>query len=422
MAINIRDSLRNLMTGLGTGRSKLGNTFFTRSALSDYATVESAYSCNWVAASVVDIPALDATREWRTIQSDGAEEIAAYEQQLLMQHKVQKALQWSRVYGGAGIIMITDQDLTKPLRVELIKKGELKTLLVFDRTELMAESINYSDVLSETYRKPEYFLINNGSQRVHTSHVAKFYGRPLPPRLSMSTQGWGDSVLRKCLEDIKEFSASKAGIAELMQEANVDVVTKEGLADELASDQDDSIRKRYELFGMMKSNVRLALLDSTESYDRKTLALAGVSDVLDSFMTFVSGCSGIPVTKLFGTSAKGMNATGEGDLKNYYDTVRAQQYSCISPEIRALDDVLTRSALGSMPNGFDYEWNQLYHQDPLQKSQAKLNDSQTHERYLDTGVVDISQVRKQLQQSEQYQFTDDQMSGNSDALNGGEDG
>ena len=35
------------------------------------------------------------------------------------------------------------------------------------------------------------------------------------------------------------------GIAELMQEANIDVITRQGLSDELASDQDDAITNRY---------------------------------------------------------------------------------------------------------------------------------------------------------------------------------
>ena len=44
--------------------------------------------------------------------------------------------------------MLTDQDLTKPLRVELIKRDGLKGLKVFDRYDMQAGTINTWDILA----------------------------------------------------------------------------------------------------------------------------------------------------------------------------------------------------------------------------------------------------------------------------------
>ena len=412
------DGLVNVATGLGTGKSKRSHNVWQYTALNDWASLDACYQTNWIARKICDIPAEDMTREWRRVKAEGAEQIAALEQHLLLPNAVQEAVTWARLYGGAGILMITGQDLTKPLRPELIKKGDLKRLLVLDRWDMAAVTINTWDVLAANYLKPESYAVRGGSMQVHHSHFARFTGERLPLRHMAQTQGWGDSVLRKCLDDITDMVAAKDGIAELMQEANIDVITRTGLTDELSTDQDDMIIKRYEAFSLMKSSIQMALLDGDEKFDRMTLSLSGVAPIIEQFMTWISGAADIPVTRMFGTSAKGMNATGEGDDRNYNNSIRSAQRSYLAEPMRTLDEVLVRSALGTFPENYDYEWNPLNIPNDLEHAQAEKMRADKHLGYLEAGVVLKSQVMRELQASEEYQFDDDEL----EKLEGLEDG
>jgi uncharacterized protein len=398
------DGLTNVMTGLGGATSKRSFNTWQMSLLGNWQELDACYQSNWIARKICDIPAEDMTREWRRIKSDGAEEILALESDLMIPNCVQEAVTWARLYGGAGILMLTGQDLTKPLRINQIKKGDLKRVIVFDRWDMSATQINTWDVLSPNYLKPEYYNIRGGLIQIHHSHFARFTGERLPLRYMAQTQGWGDSVLRKCIEDITDTVAAKNGIAELMQEANIDVVTRTGLTDELASDQDSAIIDRYQLFRMMKSNIQMALLDGDEKFDRMTLNLSGVAPIIEQFMTWISGASDIPVTRMFGTSAKGMNATGEGDNKNYNNSIRAGQRSYLNEPMRTLDEVMVRSALGYWPEDYAYVWNPLSLPNDLEHAQAEQLRSQKHLAYLEAGVVQKSQVMRELQASDEYQY------------------
>jgi len=40
-------------------------------------------------------------------------------------------------------------------------------------------------------------------------------------------------------------------------------------------------------------------------------------------MQLASGAADIPMTRLLGQSPAGMNATGDGDMRNYYDRIEA---------------------------------------------------------------------------------------------------
>ena len=139
------------------------------------------------------------------------------------------------------------------------------------------------------------------------------------------------------------------------------------------------------------------------------LNLSGVAPIIEQFITWISGAADIPVTRMFGTSAKGMNATGEGDDKNYNNSIRAQQTSYLHEPMRILDEVLVRSALGSFPENYDYVWNPLALPNDLEHAQAEKLRADKHSLYLAEGIVQKSQVMRELQANEEYQYDDDEL-------------
>lgn len=411
-AVMTTDGLQNVIANLGTGRDKRSHNQYTFSGATtsqNFVELEAAYQDSWLARMIVNAPVDDATREWRTFDVKEAEDIARAEKRIGLQQAYQEARYWARLYGGSIIMMMTDQDPTKPLDLNRIKKGSLKRLLVLDRWDVTPQNINYNDPTSPSYLKPEFYTLVGGSTRVHHSHIVRLDGEMLPRRLRGINNGWGDSILRKVLTEIKDMDATKGGIASMVLEANIDTITKQGLYSELSSGEDDAITKRYMMFGMMKSLVNLALLDGDEKLERNSLSFSGLSDIFGRFMEWVSGASGIPQTRLFGTSAQGMNATGEGDAKNYNDTLRSMQESRFRCDLEQIDEVMVRSALGYMPDEMEFEWNPLYQESGVEQAQQALAELQSDEGYVAMGVVQKSQIMRKLQAVGKYGITDDQI-------------
>ena len=100
MGVNNTDGLVNVASGLGTQRSKSSHNRFEYGLMNNWQQLDAAYQDEWLAAAIVDVPAQDATREWRTVKSDGSEDIEALEQQLCIPQLVEEAITWSRLYGG----------------------------------------------------------------------------------------------------------------------------------------------------------------------------------------------------------------------------------------------------------------------------------------------------------------------------------
>lgn len=403
------DSLTNLVSNMGTARDKRSHNQFGFQFVTPYE-LEAAYQSNWLARRIVDKPNEDALREWRSFSGKDAKKIANEERRLGLQQKYLDTCCWADLYGGAAILMLTGQDLSKPLDLNRVKKGSLRNLVVFDRWDIQPTNFNFQDPLAPNWMLPETYTIVNGKQPIHHSHIIRRTGARLPRRMAQFEQGWGDSRLRRCMEDLRDVVATKGGIASLVLEANVDVISVNGLKDGLASAQCNQITERYRMFGMLKSIVNLGLLDKgNEEYDRKSIAFSGLSQIMEQFMVWTAGAAEMPVTELWGQSASGLGATGDGDLKTYHGTIKGKQDGQMRLDLELLDQVLIRSALGTYPEDIEFEWNPLYQKSSVEEAQEDLADAQADALNIESRIIRPSHAMRRAQAKGRYAITDEQI-------------
>lgn len=403
------DSLSNLVANIGTNRDKRTHNRFGFQFVTPYE-LEAAYQSNWLARRIVDKPNEDALREWRTFSGKDAKKIAAEERRLGVQQKYLDACCWADLYGGAAMLMITGQDLSKPLNLDKVKKGGLKNIVVFDRWDIQPSQFNFTDPLAPNWILPEVYTVVNGQQPIHYSHVIRRTGARLPRRMAQFEQGWGDSRLRRCMEDLRDVVATKGGIASLVLEANVDTISVKGLQGALSSAQCDQITERYRLFGMLKGIINLGLLDQdNEVYDRKSIAFSGLSQIMEQFMVWTAGAAEMQVSELFGQSASGLSNTGEGDRQAIYDRTKAKQDGQMRRDLERFDQVMLRSALGYYPDDIEFEWNPLYQKSSVEEAQEDLADAQSDQINIESRIIRPSHAMRRAQAKGRYAITDDQI-------------
>ena len=105
-------------------------------------------------------------------------------------------------------------------------------------------------------------------------------------------------------------------------------------------------------------------------------------------MTIVAGAADIPLTRLLGQSPGGLNASGEGDARNYYDRIRAMQELDIGPAMHILDECLIRSALGSRPDDVYYNWASLWQISDKERAEIGKIGADTVVALFNTGIID----------------------------------
>lgn len=372
----VNDGLTNVLANLGTSRDKAAHTTYTPDFL-DSAELVSAYRTSWLASAIVDYPAEDATRKWRSWRAEAQQisKIEAEEKRLGLKTKVQAALVSSRLLGGAGIYINTGaEDPTTPL----VPGEEIRSLVVLSREQMRPKEI-VKNINSPYFGRAEFYTLFSGTTGdtkpvdVHASRFAIFSGPQVPVATHGNyggvNDGWGDSVLQKSMSAVKNADGAVANIASLLYEANVDVMKVQGFADLLSQNQDNLILRRARLQAAMKGINGMLMIDSEDDYQKKSAAFSGLDALLGRFFDWSSGAAGIPVTRLFGRAAAGLSDSGDGDERVYYDRVEDVQSDDIAPAIALLDECIITQALGDRPPEVYYEWAPL-----RQKTEAENAD------------------------------------------------
>jgi len=149
-------------------------------------------------------------------------------------------------------------------------------------------------------------------------------GRPLPYLEQLAETYWGASELEHVIDELKKRDNVSWNIAMLTFMANLRVMKMDGMGQLLATGNEQAQIQLYNTIqGMnaMMNNNSLQVLGENDSYETHQYTFGGIGETYDRFMMDVAGAAETPVTKLFGRSPAGMNATGESDMQNYYDTI-----------------------------------------------------------------------------------------------------
>ena len=107
------------------------------------------------------------------------------------------------------------------------------------------------------------------------------------------------------------------------------------------------------------------------------------------------------MTNLFGRSPAGMNATGESDLKNYYDYVDSQREAKLRPALQKLLPVLCMSAWGFVPDDLDFTFPPLWTPTATETAEIALKKAQAIRDTFQAGLFQADTAMKELKKLEE---------------------
>jgi hypothetical protein len=125
------DSLLNVVTGIGTAKDPRTSTRYHLHLL-EKNILEHMYRGDWMARRLADLPAHDASREWRTwrMSSKSAQAVKDLENRFFIQRKVYQAPVRSRLYGGGALVIGVDQGHPEEeLDLDKVGQGDLKFVI-----------------------------------------------------------------------------------------------------------------------------------------------------------------------------------------------------------------------------------------------------------------------------------------------------
>jgi hypothetical protein len=113
-------------------------------------------------------------------------------------------------------------------------------------------------------------------------------------------------------------------------------------------------------------------------------------------LEFVAAIFRIPFVKFLGISPGGLNATGESDLRNYYDHVSAKQEKIFRKPINRLIDLMQGHLFGAIDPDIRAEFIPINDEDDAKRAATLKTKADRDAIYLDRGVLSPEEVREGL--------------------------
>ena len=412
--ISTMDAFSNPAARIGFGTMDLLNaTEYPLTRLTqNYQLLTSLYRDNWIVQNIIATIPNDMIRKWYEIKSaiepEYIDQMKHLERQTQIRKKILLGMYWGRLYGGAaGVILIKGQnDLSQPLEMDTVMPGSFLGLQILDRWNgVYPEGELVTDPEDKDYGLPAYYTIRDEETghmmaRVHHSRVIRFIGRELPWIEQVTETYWGESEIEAIYNEVVRRDNVAGNIAALTFRANINYMETDGLDQLLGTANTEMQRRFYNLMAaqsIMESNFGTRVINKGDAIHNTQYTFTGLSDVYVRIMMDVAGAARTPVTKLFGRSPSGLNATGESDMQNYYDYIDGLRETELRGIIERLLPIMALSAWGRIPGDLDIDFPPMWTPDAKEIAEIAERKTNTVLAVYQNDLIDSAVAQQELQ-------------------------
>ncbi len=326
--------------------------------------VSQIYVEHGLVKTIVDVPVDDALRGGFNVKSKQLDpeqilELLRYVDRNDLNNKLfGQSMKWNRLYGGAGQLIITDQNPMLPFDINLINKKSNLDWRAVDMWELFYAMQN-TDEYNPPTQSTEYEFFNYYGTKLHRSRVLVLKGNEAPSFIRPRLRNWGLSVLETLVRSINQYLKSNDLVFEVLDEFKLDIFKIKNLTQTLLSaNGTDAVRKRVELANFQKNYMNSMTMDAEDDFIQKALSFAGVADMMKEFRVQIASDMRMPMTKLFGLSATGFNS-GEDDIENYNAMIESEIRSKCKYHIVTVLEIICKHLFDFVPSDLDIEFKSL---------------------------------------------------------------
>lgn len=310
-------------------------------------------------------------------------------------------------YFGVGYVFIdtgerSPEELMAPLFADPAKMhGGIARLARLDPVLMSPGEYNAMDPLSRWYFRPRWWFVQG--RRIHSSRIIRVVQNEPPFLLRPAYNFGGIPAVQMALDYLVHFTGTRESAARLLNKFSLTVMKSnlQGLMYQSEGAESDLVR-RLKYFAANRDNDGVMLVDKEEEdVIQLNTPLSGVTEIVRLGLEMLAAIWHQPVTKYLGISPGGMNATGESDMRNWYDYAASQQETMLGPGMCTLLELLQASELGRVDNAVSWQWEPMW--TPTKREQAETGklavDSAV--QLVGAGIISQEEARVALADDEE---------------------
>lgn len=399
--------------GIGADNALSSGTYGYNPITRNRTQLEWIHRGSWLGGVAIDLVADDMTRKGidflTEMDPDDQERIEHEAVRLDIWPKLNETIKWGRLYGGSiGVLLIDGQDFRTPLDLKTVGPSQFKGILPLDRWMVEPSLEDLVTDFGPHLGLPKYYRVQTNSpalrgQAVHHSRVAiRMEGNQLPYQQRLTEQLWGTSVLERLYDRMIAFDSASTGAAQLVYKSYLRTLKIEGLRDIVSAGGApmNGLMNYVETMRRYQGIEGITLLDIKDEFEAQShSAFSGLSDALTQFGQQLSGALQIPLVRLFGQSPAGLNASGESDLRMFYDHIRQQQSKTMMMGTTRIYKLIAQSLSIKLPDNFALAFTSLMELDDNERAEVASKAGTTIGKAVEDGLIGRQTALKELRQA-----------------------
>lgn len=372
-----------------------------------YAALSTVMQDGLVSACVNTL-ANDMTREFIDLDMSGddsqvdGDKLVADIMEDLSRHQVKqmlnRAVKLVQQYGGCQIFIDTNktaaEDLIAPLND--LEKQSFRRFILLEPINTSPGDYDTSNPLDPRYFVPDYWWVM--TQKVHKSRLITLRGDEVSTLLKPSYNFYGVPHVQRIYDAILHFKQNMLAANRLLNKYSHTII-KTNLEGVLDGGDISQVDRRIQLYVNSHNNDGVFAIDSeTEDVVILQTSLAGVRDLLQQSLEFVAVLDRKPVVKLLGISPSGFS-TGDADIDNYYDSVKAQQEEMLRVPLQEIINILQLARYKVINPNLEFDFVELSKEDEQAAATVRKTAADTDAVLIQNGVISATEARARLKMS-----------------------
>ncbi len=281
---------------------------------------------------------------------------------------------------------------------EKVRKGDLIRLQVVEAVWCYPAFYNANNPLKPDWYKPtQWFCM--GTQ-MHATRLICFVAREVPDLLKPAYSFGGMSLTQMAKPYVDNWIRTRQAVSDLVYQFSI-MVLKTNLGDSL-SNAGSELFDRAKLFTNLRDNRGLMMVNSapgtSDDEDLKNVSAPLTTlDILQAqAQEHMCTVSAIPKVKLLGLDPGGLNASSDGEIETFDDSIHANQERLFRHPLRTVIGFAMLNIWGKTDPDIDFTFEPLRSLNPKEEAEKRKIEAETDVIYTDGSILHPEEVRERI--------------------------
>jgi|WetSurMetagenome_2_1015567.scaffolds.fasta_scaffold00813_18 uncharacterized protein len=275
-------------------------------------------------------------------------------------------------------------------------KGFLKAIRTIEPIWAYPTTYNSNNPLTPSWYDPQVWYVM-GSE-IHKSRFLTFIGRPVPDILKPAYAFGGLSMTQMAQPYVDIWLKTRESVGEMIHafsvmnlQTNLATTTMPSGSGGGAGD----VIARMLLFLTMRDNQGLFITDkTTEDFKNVSASLGGLHELQAQSQEHLCSVARIPLIKFTGIQPAGLNASSEGEMRAFNDTIHGAQEHLFRRNLTTVYDLMQISLWGKRDPDITYDFLPLQEATEKEKEEILKMRAERYVICVDGGLISQEEGRR----------------------------